>query len=72
MVKESRLERLQTIKANPPNWLHLCNICIVALALTGLVLAFVFHNVPAVTIFGLGFIASLTLEVWTSCSNPRK
>nr|MDO8082430.1 hypothetical protein [Candidatus Freyarchaeota archaeon] len=71
MKKESRLERLRLLKTNPPTWLHLCNICLIALSFTGLVLAFVYPNAQAITVFGLGFVASLSLEVWGSCLNPE-
>jgi hypothetical protein len=69
MIKKSRLERLRALKTNPPNWLHLCNVCLIILSFTGLVLAFVHPNTQAITVFGLGFIASLSLEVWGSRLN---
>ncbi|MGF3536900.1 MAG: hypothetical protein ACQXXE_08735 [Candidatus Bathyarchaeia archaeon] len=58
-------------KLNLLYWLYFYNPFFVALTFIGLICAFIFSENVVTAAFGLGFIASLCLEVWRSYLNIK-
>nr|MDO8082426.1 hypothetical protein [Candidatus Freyarchaeota archaeon] len=71
MANRQWSEFSRTLRLNLLYWLYYYNPFFVALSFIGLVCAFIFSNSLVATAFGLGFIASLSLEVWRSYLNMK-